>query len=241
MSDEAIGSGDPARGGRARTAALAIGVPSLLSVLLMAHHPSLHTSGMGEAVSALSRMATVNAFVHGGLILMLGTILFGFVEFSGLLGWGCPAVRGGMVAYGAGALFEAGAAIVNGFVVTRLAAGYAGQPAEALETLRPILRLCFEANQALAQVGVSATSLGIVAWSLALLRRAGAARAIGSLGLAVGVLPVAGLSSSLLSLNVGGMLAVVVAQTVWNLAVAAWLLGGGASGTGGGAARPAGA
>ena len=210
-----------ARGGK--IAALWIGIPSVLAVLFMAHHPTMRTQGIAEAVASLNRMATINRVVHGGLIALLLAPLVGFAEMAARLGWRRPAVRAGAIAYVAGAAAHVAAALVNGFVVTRLAGAYADAAPEAIESLRPILRFCHEANQVLAQTGVVAMSIGILAWSAVLVLRGGAARIPGALGIAAGVLPAVALLAGVLTLDVRGMGLTVLAQAAWSLAVAAWL------------------
>lgn len=119
-----------------------------------------------------------------------------------------------------------GAATVSGFVAPGLAERYAQATPQEMEAAAPIFRFGFEVNQALAKIGATAQSVGIFLWSWVLLLRAGApkwVRAVGALGLAVGAFPVLGLVSGSLALDVHGMLAVVVAQAVWTIAIGAWL------------------
>ncbi|MBK9388314.1 MAG: hypothetical protein IPN34_26130 [Planctomycetes bacterium] len=87
-------------------------------------------------------------------------------------------------------------------------------------SLRPILRLCHEVNQSLAELGTSACALGIAACSLALLSRGPRGRGLGLAGLALAFLALLGLSTELLVLHLHGMGAVVLAQALWLLALA---------------------
>src|SRR5947208_2877070 len=66
-----------------------------------------------------------------------------------------------------------------------------------------------------AAVGRQAVGYGVVS---------AAARAVGGLGCVAGGLPVVALLSGHLPMNVHGVLAFILAQTVWSLAVAAMLI-----------------
>jgi hypothetical protein len=220
-------SGFAARKGSSdQTSGLVLGAGALLSIFLMAHHPTAGSTGLVAAVGEIARKAALSRFVHGGLIACMGLVLLGLVGLSDALGWRLARVRLAMMAYASGFLALAGAALVNGFIVEGLAERYLGAPDGEMEGVRDLLRLCFETNQTLARAGVMGFSAGILCWSLVLLQRAGWAKGIGALGLAAGVLPAAGLLTGHLRLHLHGMTAVVLAQAVWYVAVAAWLLRG---------------
>lgn len=201
-------------------------VGTLLSVFAMAHHPSAAASGTADRLAEMADKATISAIVHGGLIGLMLLVFVGFVGLADVLGLGLRRVRAGLVAYGAGVVCMLGAAIVSGFVVPGLATSYAGGSAEELTAVVPVLSLCFRANQALAEVAVVAQSVGILCWSLVLAGKSGWIRMVGWLGLAAAGLPVIGLLAGRLHLDVHGMLAVVVVQAVWTLAVGFWLVRG---------------
>jgi hypothetical protein len=202
--------------------ALCIAAGSVLSVALMLFHPTTAGSG-AAAIEEMAREAARSGWVHGGLVALLALLLAGYAGLAHALGPRSPAVRAGVVAYLLGVLLLSGAALVNGFVVPRLAARYAGLPDPEIQPLVPLLRLCFQTNQTLAQAGTIALSAAIAAWSAVLLRRA---RAIGALGLFVGAAPIVGLVSGHLRLHLHGMGAVVLAQAVWGVCVAVWLARG---------------
>ncbi|HTF88240.1 MAG TPA: hypothetical protein VK843_07500 [Planctomycetota bacterium] len=200
-----------------------IGGGAVLSVLLMLRHPSIQSHTMSGAIAQIGEKALVNAWVHGGLIATIVAIFAGLCGFAQYLGWELTRVRFGAVFYAAGALGLVGAALINGFVTTGLAATYAGQPEDVVESLKPVFVACHEVNQTLAQAGTMAISIAILAWSMVLIGRGKAARIIGGLGMVIGVLPIAGLLSGLLRLDVHGMGIVVLLQAIWNLCVGIWL------------------
>jgi hypothetical protein len=205
-----------------RSTAWILGGGGVLSVLLMLRHPALRSHDIVEVIPQLVEIATANRFVHGALIAVQLLVLTGLLGFSRDLGWSSARVRVAAVCFAAGVACMTGAALTNGFVVTGIAETYARQPAAVLETLKPVLVLCHAANQALAQVGTVALSIAILCWSLVLTARGRGARFVGALGILVGLVPVVGLLSGRLPLDVHGMGVVVLAQALWYVAVAAW-------------------
>lgn len=196
---------------------------SLLEVLTLAHHPSVHAPQVAEAMHQIANYGRLSASVHGLLVVLMLTVFLGFWEFAALRGLNRPAVRAGMGAYGAGTVMMLGAALVSGWVLSAVARAMPqGTPLE-LAIDAQVLTLCGILNQACANAAVVAMSAGIAAWSLDLLRDQGAARYLGLLGLGVGVLPCLALMSGLLRLDVAGMQQVAALQAVWGVAVGLWL------------------
>src|SRR2546426_12094729 len=69
------------------TAGLSIGLGSVLSVALMAHHPSISAGETAEFIAKMTQLAALAGFVHGGLIVVMVFVLFGVLGFAGRLGW----------------------------------------------------------------------------------------------------------------------------------------------------------
>ncbi len=205
---------------------MAIALGSVLSVALMAAHPTVHARGVSDLVEGVVRQAAVNGLVHGALIALLGVLFFGFSGLSSRLGLGRAAVRGGLVAYAFGAAALTAAALVNGFVVPELAARYRTGPAADLEALWPVLGLCHAANQVCSRLGTLAIAVAVLLWSLPLARRRGLQRAIGAFGLTAGVLFPAALLAGRLPMTVHGLGAFLLVQAAWGVAVAVELLRG---------------
>lgn len=177
------------------------------SVLAMAHHPaSAHEAGPG-------------ALVHGAMIALLGAMAFGLAYFALRRGLARPAVLAGLVAYGLSLVFHAWAATINGFVVPALAARGAAVGHD-------ILLFAWEANQAMARLGVYATGTAFILWSIDLLRRGrdGTARAIGFAGLAAGAVPAAMLAAGEIAMDLAGALAVYAAHAAWTALIGLYLM-----------------
>jgi hypothetical protein len=217
-SDALQGGIDPRT---ARTAGIVLIAASLLSILLMAHHPTPGTHDSASLAAAIAAKADLSRFVHGGLITLIGIELFALGVFCSAIGSDRSAVRAGFVAYAIGAAAMMGAALISGFVVSDLADHYASAPdADAFAALA---QLAWAGNQALAKLGVVAMSLATALWAIAFLQ-ARRALWVAIVGLVAGVVPVAALVLGLIRLDVTGMLLIVVAWTAWNLAAGIYLV-----------------
>jgi hypothetical protein len=107
------------------------------------------------------------------------------------------------------------AALVNGFVVAEFVGRYQGRPEGEFQTARYVLAFAHAVNQVCSRAAVLALSAAAAAWSAVLVRRPGPPRRVGALGCVAGGLPAVALVAGRLPMNVHGMLALVVAQTVW--------------------------
>ncbi len=191
-----------------RIAGAALIASAAAIVLAMAHHPSGAHGGGGLA-----------GFVHGAMITLLALQAFGFAHFAGRRGLGRPPILAGLVAYGISLFDHVGAATINGFVVPALAGR--GQGAVSHD----IFLLAWEANQALARIGVFATGAAFLLWSLDLLRdRLPWSRLVGVAGLAAGLVPAALLATGTLRMNVGGAMLVYAVHVAWAALVGLMLI-----------------
>lgn len=205
-----------------RTLAVLITAATVLAVALMAHHPTAHAPDTAALVAEIARKAALNRFVHGALIGLLALLLFAFVEFSARPGFTGPLVRAARLAVIIGVAASITAALINGFIVTDLAARYADADAAALDALRHLLRLCWQANQMFAALGEIARGLAVLLWSCALLQL-GRSRIVGLAGLLLGGLPAVLVLGGVLRLDVHGAMLALLATALWNLLLAAQL------------------
>jgi hypothetical protein len=208
----------------ARRAGIVLIAATIVSIVAMAHHPSVGSHDPAAAIAEIGTKATLNRIVHGVLIALMGLELYAFAVFADRLGGRRDAVRLGFIAYAIGVGAMIGAALISGFVVTQLAAHdtYAGVDASAFANLA---RLAMAGNQSLAELGVIAISVAILAWSIALLHDR-SQRWLAIVGLAASVLPALALVAGVIRLDVSGMTLVVVAEAVWNVAVGVALIRG---------------
>jgi hypothetical protein len=220
----ADGTNGAGNAGEARIAGIVLVATTLLSILMMAHHPTATTHEPASLAADIAGKATLSRVVHGSLIAMIGLELYAFVVFAGRIAQGRSAARAGVVAYAIGAGAMIGAALISGFVMSSLAGYYAGtsDPAPFVD----FARLAMTGNQALANLGVIAMSAAIVLWAIALLHDRARARWLAIVGFVTGLAPAIALVAGAIRLDVHGMLLVVLAQAIWNLAAGIELIRG---------------
>jgi hypothetical protein len=207
-----------------RSAGVALALGSVLSVLMMAHHPTAHGHNPPEFVAEVTEHAAVNEFVHGALIALMGVLIYGFSGLALRLGMHTFWARGGLIAYLMGATAGIAAALFNGFTIPEYVARYQNRPAEELATMMQMLSLGGEASHVCARVWIVGLSIAVALWSVPLVHRPGLSCAAGVFGCVVGALPVLGLLTGHLRLHVHGALAFVLGQAVWTLIVAVQLI-----------------
>lgn len=169
---------------------------AILSIVVMAHHPS------GGDNAALANG------VHGALMIFSLMLLVGFYRFAVQEGFGRFSVIAGFVAYCAGSFGNLLAATVNGFAVPGLAARGAA---------KDVFAFAWELNQALAYEAVFAISAAFVLWGLSLVRRG--SPVVGAAGLAAGILPAALLATGALDMHVAGAAAIYAIQALFSFMI----------------------
>ena len=197
---------------------------SIFEIVAMAHHPSVRAADTAQAIAQLRAMSAVATWVHGVLIMLMLVGFFALTEFALRRGLVRPAIRAGLVAYAAGVVAMTGAALVGGFITPGVAMLSTGVSATDLRVTAQLLDLCMLFNQALARLGAVAMSVGITAWSLDLVRSAGAQRVLGVFGMAIGLGSAGAPILGALQLDVHGMMLVLVLQAIWTTGVGVLLL-----------------
>lgn len=180
----------------------------LLSIFAMGHHPvGTHaTGGVGD-------------YVHGAMITLAAALFFGFALFARKRGTGRPLILAGLVAYAVSLAAHIGAATINGAIVPALAA----RTGSAID--QDIALLCWEANQALARMGVYATGAAYTLWSVDLILRGPMAnRLVGVAGLLAGIGPMVAIASGSVSMDLAGAMAIYAVHALWAALVGIQLL-----------------
>jgi len=207
-----------------RVAGWTLVVAAVLSLVVMSHHPVAHGRDPATFMQAILATATPNALVHGSLIAMMLATAWALLEFSVWRGFSRAPVRAALPLYGTGVLAMIVAALVSGFVTTRIAARFVDGDAAAQLQAQGLFAACWAVNQVAANFAVVLFSGAIALWSLDLVSDRGSARALGVGGLVVAVACTAALT--VVRLDVRGMLLVAVALAVWQVAVGVWMLRG---------------
>ena len=192
---------------------------SVLSVVIMTHHPVVHSDNLKDFVHEIQSKNTVNSLVHGSLIVLMGLLFFGFTELASCLGLSNPWVRLGLISYGIALIAMTIAALLGGFILPRYLARYQTSPQEDLEMIRHVLAFEGVVHRVAARVGALSMSMAVLLWSFVLLPRSGTMKAIAILGILAGAFPVIGLASGHLSMDVQGAGLLVLAQTIWSVAI----------------------
>ena len=191
-----------------RDGGLALIAGAIASIILMMNHPSGAHGGPAGGI------------VHGGMMLALGAMLFGFTAF--VIGRGArTAPVLGLIAYAVSTAVHVGAATINGFAVPAMAAWPSGAPGH------DVFLLAWQLNQALAGVGLFATGLAYVAWAVDLRREQPLVAGLGSL---CGVVPAALLAAGVIKLDVHGALLAYGLHGLWALALGVTMWRGSRSG-----------
>jgi hypothetical protein len=208
----------------ARAAGITIIVAALLSIGFMLYHPRVHAHGMSEFVVAVRQELLLNGVVHGTLIALMGVLAAGFSVVTTRLDsvW----ARTALAAYALGVVSGMAAASINGLIVPEFILHYEGKSESVLEALRPILSFCHSANQVCSRMWVVASAIALVFWSIALAQRSEAARTVGVLGIMLGLAPLVALAIGYLPMDIHGVLAFIVTQTIWSIAVGVLLIRG---------------
>ena len=182
---------------------------AVAGVAVMALHPTAH--GLMNAESG-PHLAMLNVMVHG--LALAATPLI----FLGLLGlWRRLApsdlATAGLVAYGWGCVAVMSAAVASGFVapgvITRIVAAEGSKMPEAFLLYTGLW------NQGFAKINVVATSIGILLFSVTILKSARMAAAVGAFGGVVSALILLLFFVGHLKLDVHGFGIVTFAQSAW--------------------------
>ncbi len=225
--DSNIDSTEKQRGSDMRIAGILLVVASLISVVGILHHPTAdglqHEHEMfGDAAHATRFMHHLNALVHGTLVVVIATFVLSTSYLASLMGSSRLCVRAGTITYVFGGLCMIVAATIDGFVywgvVEELSDAGNDDFAHAIgHVLLDILRV-------MALMGVLSMSLGILFWSVSMLRQTTPMRMTAAIGMVVAVIGMGGVASGNLEATHSGMIAFVAMQTLWNTAVAIRLI-----------------
>ena len=216
-SEDSHSSGQPA--------GIALIAGSIVMLVFLAMHPTAHAHAGADRAAEISEIAGRNAIVHGTLIANQALILLGLLGLADRLGMRRLAVRAGVIAFAMGTIGIMGAALINGFAVPAMIAGDASSDASD-PAVNAVISLAHHAAMALIYMGISAVCAAVLAWSAVLLRRGGPGSALGWLGMVCGALPVLGLVSGHMHVDLHGMIGFAALQAIWYVAIAVQLIRG---------------
>lgn len=166
---------------RSRIAGGLILLATVAAVFLMLHHPTSMTGTEdGRFLADWS-----SAPVHGAMIAGLFVLMLGFSFLPDFLGRGRVSVRAGQIAFTAGMVALAGAALVNGFALGTVVAAAPGSG-----DLTDQVLVLGALNRALDNLGLVLVAAAMVAWAVRMIRLDLVFRVIGALGILAALLAV---------------------------------------------------
>ncbi|HWF01206.1 MAG TPA: hypothetical protein VG248_15510 [Caulobacteraceae bacterium] len=210
----------------ARVAGLLIASASLLSIIVILHHPSVQLSDAAHLIEQVRASAGLDRWVHGVLAVMFTALALAMVSLATAMGFGRASVLVGLAAYGLFCIFLCQAIELDGFVTPRLAERCPSSLEACAAQLQPLFLLVSVQIETATRFALFAIALGIASFSLGLTAHGTWGKSLGGLGMASAAAQLWLLfmaHSRLTPLSLVGLLA---PQVVWHLAIAASMLGG---------------
>lgn len=215
--------------GPLRRCACALLAIALLQATAIWFHPQASAATPHDWVQGLAEIEPRASHLH---LFLVASVVATWL-LLGELGthWPSPRLaRGAERLYALGAAAMIAGAMINGFALSRLARWATTEGASHAGGAHAVVTFAFMLNQALAGLGLVATSLAIVAWSLGLRPCPGTwARAANLVGVGIAALCIAGYARGPIETDVTGIATVTLAQCTWYALVAITVLRGGAS------------
>jgi hypothetical protein len=191
---------------------------SLLGVVVMALHPTGQTLAQD-----FERQARLGAIVHGVAIASVPLLFLGFLGLARRLAPSRLAVAA-LVTFGWGAVAVLSAAVMSGFVSTALIRRMMEADDAAAKSLYHALAdTSFLMNQGYAKVYFVASMVAIILFSAAIVRTGRLAPWVGSAGVVVASVLLLLYGAGHLTMDVHGFGAMMIAQSLWSVAVGALL------------------
>ena len=208
-----------------RAAGIAIAAATILSTIFVA----LDQGASGDTPLALLRsmvaMQAMKQLVHGVAIASVLAYAFGYASLAQRLGLRRPLVLAGLSAYLIGCVAMVAATVLDGFVTGDAAALFsaASSPDGVKQGYNMIMFMGVVLTD-LARVGWVIQAVAAVGWSLVMLGGRGWQFGVGLVGLLSGLLVVVAVFVAGANMDMAAILSILLAQAVWNLAAAAWLV-----------------
>jgi len=194
-----------------RASGLALIAGSAALIITMIFHPTGHEMMSPDRFETVARLSMA---VHS---LALASIVVLFLGACGLWQRLSPSrylALAGLVTYGFASVAGMITGMLNGFVAPRLIERMLNHP-EAKQAWDIALTYSSELEHPMAQLMVVTSSVAILLWSIAIVRRGLLARGLGIYGCIIGPLIMVAVLSAHIRLNVHGFGMVVLLQAIW--------------------------
>ncbi|WP_310268114.1 hypothetical protein [Roseateles saccharophilus] len=207
-----------------RAAGIAIALATVVSTVFVALDESGGGQGQLAILQSIAQLAALKAAVHGVAIASLCAYAFGYTALTRRLSLQRPAVLAGLAAYLMGCVALVGATVVDGFVIPHLAAdAIVGSPMR-LQVGYELVHAAGIALTDAAKIGWLLQAAGALAWAGVLMGEAGLARVVGIVGAVANLAMGAAVLGAGVNMSMTAILTILLAQLVWNVAAALWLV-----------------
>jgi hypothetical protein len=203
-----------------RKSGIALIAGSLGGILTMAIHPSAPGSLTAEQ---LARLSIVSGAAHS---LAMISVLLLFLGACGLTLSIAAADRisfAAIVTFGFACVSIVIAAAVSGFIVPGIMTHMVRDIPANAHPWQIVIDGIFQINQAFARIYSVAAALAIILWSASALRNGGFSPGVAIYGCLSSALIIIGIGVGHLRLNIHGMAAVVLVETIWFILVGSHL------------------
>ena len=196
----------------------------IASVVLLAAHPGGGSPVLADVLRNEAAQGLADAVVHGGFVLVMSLELVGFAALAVRAGPFRTPVLAAMLFALVGSGLLAASMVVDGLITPAVAVRYATVPAVRQEPARALLVLIGAAVSVLMPMGLAFLGAAALAWGAALSPMRGAARIVGLLALALGVVIVGASGASLQALGMIGLIVALLGSAAWATAAGILLL-----------------
>ncbi len=207
-----------------RTAGIAIALATVVSTVFVAMDRSGGGHTPQQILEGIAGLTTLKETVHGVAIASVCTYAFGYASLARRLGLERPNVLAGLLVYLFGCAAMIGATLIDGFITPHIALGAAAATPGRVQFAYDLVHFLGLILNDMAKLGWILQAVGALAWSLTLIRMRGAARRAGAVGMLSSVLVCAIVYASDAAMSMTALLSVLLAQLLWNLSAALWLM-----------------
>ena len=204
-----------------RGLAAAFTICALASLMLLANHPGGNPRSFADLIKDEAAHQVIDGVVHGGFVITLVALIVCFVFLSRLLGLAKSSVVIGLVCFCVGSSALIASMVLDGFATPAIAVRFAG--ADDLQPAKTLFILIGTLIRFLMPMGLLFQFVAMLSWSWAIVKRPGLGRAVGLLGLVVGILFIVAIFAIPTAMAAHVILGGLALQAIWYLAIAALL------------------
>ncbi|HEU4376886.1 MAG TPA: hypothetical protein VFS02_25540 [Telluria sp.] len=209
----------------ARNAGLVIALTAIASIVAVALDVGAQGSDVPSLLQSMVKIRETHQLVHIVAMACIGGLTYGFTVLAQRLGLRRAPVLAGLIAYSAGSMLMLVATTIDGFISTDTAALFATKTPEAVRVgYWMIQTMAGVALTDIARVAWVCQSVAALAWAWALLREGGWARVAGLVGMVSGALPAIAVVAVGQQMSATVVAGILLAQAIWNLTAATYLL-----------------